>query len=175
MRRLHLGTRPESTETPPIPYHRSMEVANFWLGSWRETFNRTFRLSIAVTRPKDISRESIFATSHKKMSTTAPKENHCAIAVSHAAVGVVFIVRQKCNASGVRRRSFVPQVSIGGYLFIGRSRRDKQFARWQVRRITSVPNEPVTRSKLCSQNSSNRLSCARHDCDDCGTSLSSST
>jgi transposase len=51
----------------------------------------------------------------------------------------------------------------------------KQFASWRVRLITSAPNEHVTRSKLCSPNSSNRLSCARHVCDDCGTSLSSST
>src|SRR5580692_6605385 len=68
-----------------------------------------------------------------------------------------------------------PTLLCNHYLFIGRSQRDKQFARWQVRRSTNVPNERVTRSKLCSPNSSNRLSCARPDCDDCGTLLSSST
>jgi len=115
---------------------------------------------------QDISHESIFATSQKRMPTTAPKEKHCAIAVSHAAVGGMSIVRQKLNVSGVHRRSFVPQVPIGNYLYIGRSQRDKQFARWQVRRSTNVPNERVTRWKLCSPNSSNRLSCARYDCDD---------
>src|ERR1035438_5925429 len=154
---------------------KPMEVESFWLGSWHETFSRTFRLSIAVIRPKDISHESIFATSQKRMPTTAPKEKHCAIAVSHAAVGVMSIVRQKLNVSGVHRRSFAPQVPIGNYLFIGRSQRDKPFARWQVRLLTSVPNESVTRSKLYSPNSSNRSSCARYDCDDCGTLLSSST
>ena len=152
-----------------------MEVDSFWPGSWHETFNRTFRSSIAVTRPKGISHRSSFATSQKKMSTTAPKEKHCAIAVRHAVVGGVSIVRRKSNVSGVRRRSFAPRVSVGDYLFIGRNQRDKPFARWQVRRITSVRNERVTRSKLCLPNSSNRLSCARHDCDDCGTSLSIST
>jgi len=50
-----------------------------------------------------------------------------------------------------------------------------RLAHWPVRRITSVPNESVTRWKLCSPNSSNRLSCARYDCDDYGKSLSSST
>ena len=109
------------------------------------------------------------------MPITALKEKHCAIAVSHAAVGGMSIVRQKLNASGVHKRSYVPQVPIGNYLFIGMSQRDKQFARWQVRLSTNVPNGHVTRSKLCSPNSSNRLSCARHDCDDCGTSQSSST
>ena len=66
---------------------RLMEVESFWRGSWNETFNPTFRSSIAVTRPKGISHESIFATSQKKMPTTARKENHCAIAVRHAVVG----------------------------------------------------------------------------------------
>jgi len=109
------------------------------------------------------------------MSTTAPKEKHCTIAVGHWAVGAISIVRRKCNAPGVHRRSFAPQVSLGDYLFIGRSQRDKQSAHWPVRRITNVPNESVTRWKLCSPNSSNRLSCARYDCDDYGMSLSSST
>jgi transposase len=154
---------------------RPMEVERFSLGSWHETFNRTFRLSIVVTRPKGISHERVFAMNQKKMPTTAPKEKRCAIAVRHAVVGGMSIVRRKSNASGVRRRSFAPRVSVGDYLFIGRSQRDKLFARWRVRRITSAPNERVTRSKLCSPNSSNRLSCARRDCDDCGMSLSSST
>jgi transposase len=82
-------------------------------------------LAIVVIRPKDISHESIFATSQKRMPTTAPKEKHCAIAVSHAAVGGMSIVRQKLNVSGVHGRSFAPQVPIGNYLFIGRSQRDK--------------------------------------------------
>jgi hypothetical protein len=41
--------------------------------------------------------------------------------------------------------------------------------------ITNAPNERVTRSKPCLPNSSNRLSCVRHACDDCGTLASSST
>ena len=32
---------------------RPMEVESFWLGFWRETFNRTSRLSITVTEPKE--------------------------------------------------------------------------------------------------------------------------
>jgi hypothetical protein len=49
------------------------------------------------------------------------------------------------------------------------------FARWQARLNISAPNERATRSKLCLPNSSNRRSCAECGCDDCGTSLSSST
>jgi transposase len=145
------------------------------LGSWRVTFSRTFRLSIAVIRRKDASQQNIFATSQKKMHTTVPKENRYAIAVSGEVVGVIFIARQKRNVEAVHKRSHVPQVPIGDCLFIGKSQRDKQFAGWQVRLITSVPKELVTRSKLCSPNSSNRSSCARYDCDACGTSLSSFT
>src|SRR5215469_2345222 len=86
---------------------------------------------------------------------TAPKEKHYASAVGHLLVGAISIVRRKSNAAGVHRRSFAPQVAVGDYLFIGRSQRDKQFARWQARRITSVRNER-TKSKLCSPNSSTR-------------------
>src|ERR1700693_641476 len=154
---------------------RPTEVESFWLGSWHVTFNRTFRLSIVVTKPKDISHKSIFATSQKRMPTTAPKEKHFAFAVDHLVVEVISIVRRKSNAAGVRRRSFVPRVSVGDYSFTGRSQCDKQFALWPVRRITSAHNERVIRLKLCSPSSSNRLSCARYDCDDYGMSLSSST
>ena len=123
----------------------------------------------------DASQQNIFATSQKKMRTTVPKENRCTIEVSDEVVAVIFIARQKRNVEVVHKRSYVLQVPIGDCLCIGKSQRDKQFANWQVRLITSVPNELVTRSKLCSLNSSNRSSCARYDCDACGTSLSSST
>ena len=114
---------------------RPTEVESFWLGSWHETFNRTFRLSIAVTRPKGISHESIFATSQKRMPTTAPKEKHFAFAVDHLVVEVISIVRRKSNAVGVRRRSFVPRVSVGDY-----------FVHWEepvrqiVRALASTPD-----------------------------------
>ena len=46
---------------------------------------------------------------------------------------------------------YVPRVSIEKYLFIGRSQRDKQFARWQVRLNISTLNERGTRSRPCSR------------------------
>jgi hypothetical protein len=46
---------------------------------------------------------------------------------------------------------YVPRVSIEKYLFIGRSQRDKQFARWQVRLNISTLNERGTRSRACSR------------------------
>ncbi len=67
------------------------------------------------------------------MPTTVQKRNRCNIEVRHAAVGGMSIVRRKEQCPGVRRRSFVPQVSAGDYLFIGRSQRDKQLATWRVR------------------------------------------
>src|ERR1017187_6234145 len=154
---------------------RHMEVESFWRGSWHVTFSRTSRLSIAVTRPRDTLHESSSVTSLRKMRATVRKGNHCTIEVRGAAVRVISIARRKRNAKGVRRRTHVPEVPIGDCLFIGTSQRDKQFVRWQVPLITSAPNGSVTRLKLCSPNSSNRSNCVRYDCDDCGTSLSSST
>jgi hypothetical protein len=64
--------------------------------------------------------------------------------------GAIFIARKKRNVEAVHKRSHVPQAPIGDCFFTGRSQRDKQFERWQVRLTTSVPNERATRSKLCS-------------------------
>jgi hypothetical protein len=132
-------------------------------------------LAIAVTRPKDTSHEGSSVTSPRKMRTTVRNGNHCTFEVRGAAVRVISIAGRKRNAKGVRRRTHVPEVPIGDCLFIGRSQRDKQFARWQVRLNISAPNDRATRSKPCSPNSSNRSSCAECDYEDCGTSLSSST
>jgi hypothetical protein len=90
------------------------------------------------------------------MLTTARKEKHCTIEVRGAAVRAISIARRKRNAKAAHRRNSVPEVSIGGCLFIGKSRRDKRFARWLVPLTTSAHNEPVTRSKLCSPSLSNR-------------------
>ena len=62
------------------------------------------------------------------MPTTAPKEKHFAFAVDHLVVEVISIVRRKSNAVGVRRRSFVPRVSVGDYSFTGRSQWDRNNA-----------------------------------------------
>src|SRR5580692_1128842 len=147
---------------------RPMEVESFSHGSWHETFNRTFRLSIAATRPKDTSHESIFSSNQKRMPTTVPKGNRCTMEVSGVVAGAIFIARQKRNVADVHKSNPVPQVPIVDYLSIGRIRRDKQFARWQAHQSTSARNERVTRSRLCLPNSSNRSSCARHDCGDFG-------
>jgi hypothetical protein len=55
---------------------KAYRSGEFWLGSWRVTFSRTFRLSIR-NRPKDASEQNIFTTSQMKMRTTVPKEHCC--------------------------------------------------------------------------------------------------
>ena len=87
----------------------------------------------------------------------------------------ISIARRKRNAKGVHRRSYVPEVSIGDCLFIGRSQRDKQFARWPVRQTISSRSERATRSKLLFAELKQQMSCAECDYDDCGMSLSSSS
>src|SRR3989475_12967900 len=115
-----------------------MEVESFWLGSWHVTFSRTFRSSIVSTKHEDFSGVMRSATSPRKMPITVQKENRCTIEASGAVVGAISIARQKRNVEAVHKRSHVPQVPIGDCLFIGRSQRDKQFARWQVRLNISV-------------------------------------
>src|ERR1700689_2358219 len=138
------------------PQIRLTEAESFWRGCWSATFSRIFRSSIAATKRRDTSAETSSVTSLRKMRTTVRKENHCTMEARGAAARVISIVRRKRNAKGARRRTHVPEVPIGDCLFIGKSQRDKQFARWQVRRNISAPNERATRSKLCSLNLSNR-------------------
>ena len=152
-----------------------MEAESFWRGYWSGTFNPTFPSSIVSTKHEGASLEMPSGLSPRKMPTTARKENPCTIEGSGALVRAISIAQRKRNVTPAHRRSYVPEVPIGDCLFIGRSRRGKQFARWLVHLTISARNERATRSKLCSPSSNNRLSCAEFDCDDCGTSLSNST
>ena len=92
----------------------------------------------------------------KENAYYCPEGNPCTIEVRGAAVRVISIARRKRNAKAAHRRSSVPEASIGGCLFIGKSRRDKRFARWLVPLTTSAHNERATKLKLCSPNLSNR-------------------
>ena len=107
------------------PLIKPMGVESSCLGFWRATFSRTFQSSIVGTKHEDYLPEMRFATTPRKMPTTVQKENRCIIEVSGAAVGAIFIARQKLNAETVHKRSYVPQVPIGDCSFIGRNQRDK--------------------------------------------------
>ena len=84
-----------------------------------------FQSLIVSTKHEDCLPERRSATSPKKMPITVPKENHCIIEVSGAAVEAIFIARQKLSAGTVHKRRYVPQVPIGDCSFIGRNQRDK--------------------------------------------------
>src|SRR5215467_14307459 len=137
-----------------------MEAESFWLGCWSETFSPTFLSLIVGTKQKATSQENISATNQARMPTTVQKENHCIIEVRSAIARVISIARRKRNAKAVHKRNCAPQAHIGDCSFIGRSRRDKRFARWQERQSTSSPRELATRSRPCSPSSNNRSSCA---------------
>ena len=166
----HFGIRPLNLAADKLT-----EAQSFWRGYWSGTFNPTFPSSIATTKHEGASLEMPSSMSPRKMPTTARKENRCIIEGSGALVRAISIAQQKRNVTPAHRKSYVPEVPIGDCLFIGRSRRGKQFAHWLVHLTISARNERATRSKLCSPSSNNKLSCAEFDCDDCGTSLSNST
>src|SRR5215472_4165676 len=123
-----------------------MEAASFWRGYWHATSNRISPSSIVGTKHGGFSPESSFVMNPRKILTIARKESHCIIEVRGAATRVIFIARQKRNATDAHRRSPAPEAPTVDCLFIGRSQRGKLYALWLVRLHINARDERATQS-----------------------------
>src|SRR5262249_44052426 len=133
-----------------------MGVESSYRGCWSVVFNLTSRLSIAGTKPKDISRESIFATNQRKTATTARRESRCVIAAWKTRVKAISTTQQRRNAKPAHRRGFALQHLSASCMCTGKSQLGKQFVHWPERQNSSAHGGRVIKSKRYLQKSNNR-------------------
>ncbi len=110
----------------------------------------------------------------RRTSTTARKENRCAIGASTAAVKVIRTAQPQRSAKAVCRKSSVPRLPIASSSCTGKNRPGRWSGLWRALRLMSAPNELAARSKPCSLSSSNASVCAGCDCGGSGVWPSSS-